>query len=372
MDRRRETETESGPFAGLFTLARQMETQEEDQFDVDMNIMDFLAYKATDLIFKWRSSTNPYASDLPSALATMTADFRTILKHRHHGKRLHAPAAFRTRLLQFALLLSHRLNHSQTWTTAESLEALRARNRIRASYWQEQTAHLPALGQPFDPSGEFPLSEGALAANRNALACALGQPPGRRRWVADAEGTPSVHCLLALFVELTAARVELGGWEPSERWMDLVGQTMLQAVVEEYLLNGASGEGPFNAIFAFGCPGTSRRPDDGTDVQSMRMLFCTEGSPREQRAAWSAVQQKYIAELLPQEGQPASFLHAIQRAQGRFPYVEFEDNVLSFLQHLHEGLVKPDLVQVEEGRITIHGRDLGEVGSRAMIQRIGR
>ena len=54
-------------------LAAIMETEEEDQFDVDVTIMDFLAYKAIDLIFEWRSSPDPYSSDLPSALATMTA-----------------------------------------------------------------------------------------------------------------------------------------------------------------------------------------------------------------------------------------------------------------------------------------------------------
>lgn len=58
---------------GYFTLTRQMETEDDDQFDVDVTIMDFLAYKAINLIFEWRSSINPYVSDLPSALASMTA-----------------------------------------------------------------------------------------------------------------------------------------------------------------------------------------------------------------------------------------------------------------------------------------------------------
>jgi hypothetical protein len=57
---------------GLFTLARRMEHEETEQFDVDLTIMDFLAYKATDLIFEWRASTDPHQSDLPSALVTMT------------------------------------------------------------------------------------------------------------------------------------------------------------------------------------------------------------------------------------------------------------------------------------------------------------
>lgn len=44
---------------------------------------------------------------------------------------------------------------------------------------------------------------------------------------------------------------------------------------------------------------------------------------------------------------------------------------LSFLEHLHRGLVKPDLAQVEEGRINIDGNELSEADSREMIRRMG-
>ena len=61
------------PLAGLLTLTRRMEGEEDSQFDVDLTIMDFLAYKATDLVFEWRASSDPHQSDLPSALVTMTS-----------------------------------------------------------------------------------------------------------------------------------------------------------------------------------------------------------------------------------------------------------------------------------------------------------
>ncbi|PVH96648.1 hypothetical protein DM02DRAFT_658988 [Periconia macrospinosa] len=363
--------SESAAREGLFNLTRQMENEDEDQFDVDVTIMDFLAYKAINLIFEWRSSINPYVSDLPSALASMTAEFRTFVKHKHGGRRLNTQAAFRSRLLQFSLLFSHRLNHDNTWTTEQSLNHLRAQNRNRGSYWRLHTHHSPALAQPFDPSSQFPLADGALAENRHQLACSLGQPKDKRRWVTDLEGTPSLHCLLSLFIELTAARVDLGDWDPSDGWMHLVGQFMLQAVTEEYLRNGAYGEESFNAIFAFGYPGTRRRPDDGPDIQAMRTVFCAEGNTREQIPGWSEIKQHYINELLPQRKDGTSFLGSISLAQERHTYIEFENQMLSFLEYLHKGLTKPDLVQVEEGRITIHGNDLGEAESREMIRRMG-
>lgn len=45
--------------------------------------------------------------------------------------------------------------------------------------------------------------------------------------------------------------------------------------------------------------------------------------------------------------------------------------VLSFLEHLHHGVIKPDLAQVEEGRFNIDGQQLSEADSRDMIRRMG-
>ena len=154
-----------------------------------------------------------------------TVEWRTFLKHKHSGRRLDSQPAFRSRLLQFSLLFTHRLNHDQTWTTIESLNELRAQNKRRRQYW-EAAGREPALRRRFDPSSEFPLADGALAENRNNLASSIGQPHEKRRWVTDLEGTPTLHCLLSLFIELTAARVHLGDWLPTEGWMHLVGQFM--------------------------------------------------------------------------------------------------------------------------------------------------
>ena len=60
------------PLEGLHVLTRRMENEDEEQFDVDLTILDFLVYKATGLVFEWRSSADPFHSDLPNALVTMT------------------------------------------------------------------------------------------------------------------------------------------------------------------------------------------------------------------------------------------------------------------------------------------------------------
>jgi hypothetical protein len=58
---------------GYLNLTRRMENEEEDQFDVDLTILDFLVYKAIGLVFEWKASSDPYHSDLPNALVSMTA-----------------------------------------------------------------------------------------------------------------------------------------------------------------------------------------------------------------------------------------------------------------------------------------------------------
>ncbi|CAA9962117.1 hypothetical protein PTT_12471 [Pyrenophora teres f. teres 0-1] len=359
------------PREGYLNLTRRMENEEDDQFDVDLTILDFLVYKAIGLVFEWRSSSDPYHSDLPNALVNMTADWRTFLGHRHQGRRLDAKASFRSRLLQFSLIFTHRLHHGETWTTEESLNILREQNKNRGDYWEHRTQHPPALSQPFDQQKDFPLSDGALYENRSELASALGMPLDQRRWVTDVAGTPSLHCLLPVFIELTAARVNLDDdWVPSSEWFNLAGQFMLQAVIGEYLRNGAYGEETFNTIFAYGCPGVERWAEEPADVAAMRRLFCDEGNLRQENRAWTNVKRQYINELLPQSRSQTS-LQALEAAQRRYPYAAFEEQLLSFLKYLHDGLVKPDLAQVEEGRINIDGTELSEADSRAMIQRMG-
>jgi hypothetical protein len=68
----RHHDTNGEPLDGLHVLTRRMEHEDEEQFDVDLTILDFLVFKATGLVFEWRSSPDPYHSDLPDALVTMT------------------------------------------------------------------------------------------------------------------------------------------------------------------------------------------------------------------------------------------------------------------------------------------------------------
>jgi hypothetical protein len=60
----------------------------------------------------------------------------------------------------------------------------------------------------------------------------------------------------------------------------------------------------------------------------------------------------------------------LQNRENCYPYVKFESSLLSFLRHLHESATKPDIVQVEEGRISVDGNELSELESRDVINRM--
>lgn len=239
----------------------------------------------------------------------MTLEWRNFLRYKHHGRRLTPPAAIRSRLLQFSLIFTHRLQHNETWTNESSLNELHEQNKSRGEYWEQQTDHPPAIPRSSDIMKDFALLDGTLLENRNALASALNMPEDQRRWVTDVAGRPSLHCLLPLFIELTAARVKLDdGWVPTSEWFDLAGEFMLQAVIEEYLRNGAYGTASFNTIFAFGCPGP-RWAEEGADVTAMRRLFVDENDPRKEIQEWSTIKGQYIKEVCCFTAFWISYLH---------------------------------------------------------------
>ena len=71
---------------GFLNLNQCMQNGDDDgdEFDVDLTILDFLVYKATGLIFEWKESPDPFHSDLPNALVSMTAG-----KYHVHLESLH-------------------------------------------------------------------------------------------------------------------------------------------------------------------------------------------------------------------------------------------------------------------------------------------
>ncbi|KAH6637640.1 hypothetical protein C7974DRAFT_432520 [Boeremia exigua] len=345
------------PREGFFNLTRRMESKEEDQFGVDLTVFDFLLYKATATVFEWQTRPDKYESDLPNALIAMTAEWRSFLSQKNKGRNLSGVTAFRSRLLQLVLLFTHRYHPSQTWTSEESLRKLKAQNIARGTLWST----LYDSGNEHRDSGRT-LNHGSLESVRQRRAADLDLPSAFDMDSFNGPDRPALDQLLPIFIELTAARTCLGDeWQPTSDWFDLAGQFMLQAVIDQYFTNGSCQTETLVAIFAFGNPG-DEGDSEGPDIAAMRRLFCRDGNQSEELPEWTAVRRRYIKK--------SRTAHDFPKVESEHPYVKFEDSLLSFLRHLHDSAMKPDLVQVEERRISINGNELSEEQSREMIERM--
>ena len=200
--------------------------------------------------------------------------------------------AFRSRLLQFVLLLTHRYHPTQTWTSEGSLSQLKQQNIDRGKLWS--TVH---SSKKEHVSSSQIIAEESVAAARQSRASDLHLPSSFTMDHFNDPDRPTLDQILPVFVELTAARAGLKEeWQPTAEWYDLAGQFMLQAVIDSYVVNGHCFEDMHTAIFAFGSPGAASN-DERPDIAAMRNLFCKDGSPAEEHASWTATRARYMQEV---------------------------------------------------------------------------
>ena len=200
--------------------------------------------------------------------------------------------AFRSRLLQFVLLLTHRYHPNQTWTNEESLRQLKQQNADRGRLWS--TVH--SSKKEHVSSGHV-LSEGTVEAARQSRASDLHLPSSFTMDRFNEPDRPTLDQILPVFMELTAARAGLKEeWQPASEWYDLAGQFMLQAVLDAYVVHGHCSEDTHTAIFAFGSPGAASN-GERPDIAAMRTLFCKDGSPAAEHAGWTATRARYMKEV---------------------------------------------------------------------------
>lgn len=230
-------------------------------------------------------------------------EWRTFLSHRHKGQRLGRLIAFRSRLLQFVLLLTHRYHPTQTWTSENSLRELKQQNAARGTLWSD----LYGSGKEHtSTTSNRILDAKALESLRQRRATNLRLSPSFKTDRLNDPDRPTLAHLLPVFVELTAARAGLEDeWQPSSDWSDLAGQFMLQAVIDQYIVNGYCHPETRTAIFAFGNPATVSH-NERTGVEAMRILFCKDDNPAEERAEWTAVRHMYIKEVSVLSRSPCS------------------------------------------------------------------
>ncbi|KAF2813699.1 uncharacterized protein BDZ99DRAFT_436124 [Mytilinidion resinicola] len=367
-----------GPFNGFFNHDRSLDPS--DQLDIDLMILDFLAFKTIESVLIAEQAriggTRIEAWDMPEDKIEMTNHWIMWVAKTHGADAVPTEMASRLKLLEFVLLFTRRLDPEANLTTAASLEKTRKKNKGLAAFMSSRDSFTSELLLPisFDPHTDFPLSNHQLYDNRLRLAAELGVSDPEL-WAKEYYGTsmcPSLYDLMTDFFCMTAAWAGVY-WTANNEWLELAGEWMLQAALEAYLIYGVSGEDLFRDIFSVGCPPLDATRDGLEDeavreaVDAMQTLFCEPENLQQELADWTEVRESYLLALTPDDSPSIISEQTMESARSKFGIKGFHANIYAFLMGLHLAMHKPDMVQVEEGRI----EGVSEEESRQMLENMG-
>jgi hypothetical protein len=199
--------------------------------------------------------------------------FLRIFKGKHANEVVPESTQFRLRLVKFATLYGHRLNPCMTTPPPSELENLRQTHRRRADEWWDSA------------SPESPTFPGSFDR----------QPERRSSGFRGSVEATTLADLVPMFVALSAARSELQGQDSANitrQWMELAGEFMLQAALEQFLVHGNNSTSKLREIFSWGW-----RPSPEQviweDEPLANQMFCDESRQREVEG-WASIRREYV------------------------------------------------------------------------------
>ncbi|KAK4540855.1 hypothetical protein LTR36_008797 [Oleoguttula mirabilis] len=358
----------------------------ETALEVDVMVLDYLAYQSTTACFDSRDSTNSTPVTLGHNPA-MTDAFLAIFKARHATYLFDAELCFRLQLLMLTTLFTQRLTRNPTTPPSPALKQLRATNKARALSWIGSAERMPSAAYDttlFDDLSSFPGIE-ELERNRAHVLHKLDIPAEDEAYEDAFYGTSSCVSLLdllPLFMELSAARNTMSNSSASGQWMRMASEFMLQAGLEQYLVTGAQGSDAVDEAFAWGYEEKAQHAGEGMEVdgQGTHNKRMDEVNDMFEDAAyetevngWRQLKEHYLALLFPPsasrsskdtysvpssddagEGkhtQSADLVSHLEIAAAKHPIANFEATVIGFLGALLQSLAKPVLTQLEAGEL---------------------
>ncbi|KAK5716790.1 hypothetical protein LTR15_009683 [Elasticomyces elasticus] len=349
---------------------------ESTSLEVDVMILDYLAYQTICACFASRGLEESTAISVPHNL-TILETFLPLFKHNHPGYAFDPELRFRVLLFKLVSLYTQRLTRNTSRLLPEALKQLRDANRARAEEWMDATASPNLIDA-------VPTTED-LERNRAEVLHRLKIPAEDEAYEDAHYGTPSsvsLLDLLPLIVQVSAARsamIEESGL--TEQWMHMAAELMLQAVLEQCLVCGANDGVAVNQAFAWGLKVQAGRMEvdgeaqDEKEKDEVDFMF-TDAVYETEVEGWADIKRSYLAELLPSvdeeqakssketysipssddaSGRTPSAIDVVSRlemAAARHPLDKFEANVLGFLDALSKSIPVPVLVQLENGQLT--------------------
>jgi hypothetical protein len=201
--------------------------------------------------------------------------FIPVFKCNHPTVRVPNDIKFRLRLIKFTSLYSKRHIPCEITPPAQELESVRRKHRKRAEEFYDSSSDSSFQGSLFEQQmGNYARRQAASSKNN--------------------EETVSLADLVPMFIGLSAARASLLDDEQvgvHEGWMELAGEFMLQAALEQCLEYSDCSGTKLREIFSWGW-----RPNPTKfweDEEAANDMFCDD-DVMEEIQSWSVIRQKYI------------------------------------------------------------------------------
>lgn len=150
--------------------------------------------------------------------------------------------------------------------------------------------------------------------------------------------------------------------DPSQQWMELAAEYMLQAAIEQYTKYGAAGPEALEKCFRWGWVRSLDTKDD--DLALINDMF--RGSDEAEIVGWTETKEKYLRTF--DYGGQSYFASSYRDLEGELPRTAFEMRVLEYADGLLGFLKKPILLQLELGQLDTLG--LSEAQTEAFKWRV--
>jgi hypothetical protein len=199
-----------------------------------------------------------------------------VFKCNHPTVRVPDEVNFRLRLIKFTSLYSKRNVPCEVSPPAAELEKLRRKHRRRAEDY-------------YDSSSDSSFSESLFEQRMGQSARHQSNKPRHN------DAVVSLADLVPMFIGLSASRANLfedDKVSAHEGWMDLAGEFMLQAALEQCLEYSDCSSTKLREIFSWGWrPSPTKSWEDEEAVNEM---FCDD-EEMEEIESWTEIRAKYIA-----------------------------------------------------------------------------
>jgi hypothetical protein len=269
-------------------------------------------------------------------------------------------------LLRITTLLIRRYFPSVGVPPLPSLNALRAKNKTRAKRWlgtrrDTSQAESEALKRFADVPNIRP--DHQTRQYRESILSEVVAPNFR----SPHYGTLSLPSLLDSLpgvMLLSAIASDVFGQPIHEGLEHILGEFMLQAVLEQVLALGNGSEDSVEEAFAWGWSSSA----EGEVDTKINEMFANEDRGDHKGGIWEGIRQQYLEELLPMNSEP--LISHLQSVAQRFPLSKFEGKLLGLLAAIHSGdggLDRPIMMQLEGGQLEGFSRE----ETKAMLERCG-